>query len=486
MLAARVRLNRVSKSLDQLLGVLRRRLDDPWFLHSMKRLKKEAMANSGGDAFSFADAVKRAARQDAIAETNAAAIDGKGSSGATKKRVVAKNGVFAQFRTARFLNRQRMARVEALERWSLIRESIPEVRAMGSAWWDRELPKVPGHTFFGFHFKEDSAKAAQVALAGGKTLRRLAFRVVHVVLDAAAERPVRALALIAGTALAGIAKDREKRGLAFLKLPEKLRKRSTHPTLPGGEPAVWEEQQQRTWKQTPFQVWMAAKTKGFTEFQTQPPAPAPPVRRKIPSKKLVTPKPPPREEGDASFSPPPRRAVQPVPPRQPPVGRAPPMPPPPTPVPSAVPASHKKAHPSAVPSSHKKTHAPPPPGRETPPSAASTPKPHAKAHTPPPPVKEAPPSVSASTPKSTQAPAPKSAPKSAVADAPVDAPAAAALVAAPAAAPVAAPDASPVAAPKSASKSAPSPAAPKTSAPAVPAPAAPAAKSGEHPPPKTE
>ena len=300
MLAARVRLNRVSKSLDQLLGVLRRRLDDPWFLHSMKRLKKEAMANSGGDAFSFADAVKRAARQDAIAETNAAAIDGKGSSGATKKRVVAKNGVFAQFRTARFLNRQRMARVEALERWSLIRESIPEVRAMGSAWWDRELPKVPGHTFFGFHFKEDSAKAAQVALAGGKTLRRLAFRVVHVVLDAAAERPVRALALIAGTALAGIAKDREKRGLAFLKLPQKLRKRSTHPTLPGGEPAVWEEQQQRTWKQTPFQVWMAAKTKGFTEFQTQPPAPAPPVRRKIPSKELVTPKPPPREEGDAS------------------------------------------------------------------------------------------------------------------------------------------------------------------------------------------
>ena len=63
VLAARVRLHRVSQALDELLAVLRRRLDDPWFLHSMKRLRKEALANAS-DAHSYQDAVKRAATKD--------------------------------------------------------------------------------------------------------------------------------------------------------------------------------------------------------------------------------------------------------------------------------------------------------------------------------------------------------------------------------------------------------------------------------------
>ena len=81
VLAARVRLHRVSQALDELLAVLRRRLDDPWFLHSMKRLRKEALANAS-DAHSYQDAVKRAATKD-VESVAGAGADGSRASAAS-------------------------------------------------------------------------------------------------------------------------------------------------------------------------------------------------------------------------------------------------------------------------------------------------------------------------------------------------------------------------------------------------------------------
>ena len=226
VLAARVRLHRVSQALDELLAVLRRRLDDPWFLHSMKRLRKEALANAS-DAHSYQDAVKRAATKDVES------VAGAGADGKPRKRGVTKRGAFAAFRTARWWERQNALRHEAVERWAMLRDALPEVRALGAGWWDREQPPA-SDAFFGIHFREDSAKAAQVAVAVGKWVRARAHRAAHVVLDAAAERPVRALAAIAMAGLAGVAKERKKAGKP-LRLPgrgggERARRRPRIPS----------------------------------------------------------------------------------------------------------------------------------------------------------------------------------------------------------------------------------------------------------------
>ena len=321
VLAARVRLHRVSQALDELLAVLRRRLDDPWFLHSMKRLRKEAMANSAGDSHSYHDAVKRAATKDVESTAGALApADGK-----PRKRGVTKKGVFAGFRTARWWARQKALRLEAIERWAMLRDALPEVRALGAAWWDREQPHGPKDAFLGIHFREDSAKAAQVAVALLKWIRARANRVAHVVLDAAAERPVRALAVIAMGGLAGVAKDRKKKGKP-LRIPRARRRASLAAAPEDPEPHK---------KQVSGDImrdWMAQKTKEFHTFQTQ----APP---------MPSPRPPPprtkRREGEASSSPP--REETPAPPRQPPRNKH----PPPAPSPPVPPARSPKQKPDA-------------------------------------------------------------------------------------------------------------------------------------------
>ena len=318
VLAARVRLHRVSQALDELLAVLRRRLDDPWFLHSMKRLRKEALANAS-DAHSYQDAVKRAATKDVES------VAGAGADGKPRKRGVTKRGAFAAFRTARWWERQKALRHEAVERWAMLRDALPEVRALGAGWWDREQPPA-SDAFFGIHFREDSAKAAQVAVAVGKWVRARANRAAQVVLDAAAERPVRALAAIAMAGLAGVAKERKKAGKP-LRLPRARRRRARAAAAKDPEPQKVNGDVMRD--------WMAQKTKAFHDFQAQAPAtpasPPPPAARTT------------RREGTYEqivSSPPPPRAARPAPPPQPPRNKHPP-PAPTTPVPPAHPPKPK-------------------------------------------------------------------------------------------------------------------------------------------------
>ena len=381
VLAARVRLYRVSQALDELLAVLRRRLDDPWFLHSMKRLRKEALANAS-DSHSYHDAVKRAATKDVESTAGAVApADGK-----PRKRGVTKRGVFAGFRTARWWARQKALRAEAIERWAMLRDALPEVRALGAAWWDREQPPAKD-AFLGIHFREDSAKAAQVAVALGKWIRARANRVAHVVLDAAAERPVRALAVIAMAGLAGVAKDRKKKGKP-LRIPRARRRRARAAAPEVPEPHKVSGDIMRD--------WMAQKTKEFHTFQTQ----APP---------MPSPRPPPprttRREGEASSSPPPR-AETPAPPRQPPRNKH----PPPAPSPPAPPAHPPKQKPDAG----AKADAPAPVMAPAPSAAApahSASKPGAPVSQPKQTPVSQPKQTLAPTPKQTPAPTPAPTPK---------------------------------------------------------------------------
>ena len=312
VLAARVRLRRVSQALDELLAVLRRRLDDPWFLHSMKRLRKEALAHAS-DAHSYHDAVKRAATEDVESTAGALApTDGK-----PRKRGVTKRGVFAGFRTARWWARQKALRAEAIERWAMLRDALPEVRALGVKWWDREQPPA-SDAFLGIHFKEDGAKAAQVAVAVGTWVRARANRAARVVLDAAAERPVRALAAIAIAGLAGLAKDRERKGRP-LRLPRAWWRRA--------RAAAAEDPEPRNTNGDASRDWTARNTNASRDFGTAP----------LPARVSAS-RPPPaarhtRREGEESSSPPPR-ASRPAPPRQPPKNKRAPSAPPPAPAPA--------------------------------------------------------------------------------------------------------------------------------------------------------
>ena len=384
VLAARVRLHRVSQALDELLAVLRRRLDDPWFLHSMKRLRKEALANAS-DAHSYQDAVKRAATKDVES------VAGAGADGKPRKRGVTKRGAFAAFRTARWWARQKALRHEAVERWAMLRDALPEVRALGAAWWDREQPHGPKDAFLGIHFREDSAKAAQVAVALLKWIRARANRVAHVVLDAAAERPVRALAVIAMGGLAGVAKDRKKKGKP-LRIPRARRRRASLAAAPE-DPGPHKKQVSGDI----MRDWMAQKTKEFHTFQTQaPPMPSPrppPARTK-------------RREGEASSSPP--REETPAPPRQPPRNKH----PPPAPSPPVPPARSPKQKPDAG----AKADAPAPVMAPAPAAAApahSASKPTAPVSQPKQTPVSQPKQTPVSQPKQTPAPTPKPTPASA-------------------------------------------------------------------------
>ena len=182
VLAARVRLRRVSEALDELLSVLRRRLDDSWFQNNMRKLRKEAMARSS-DSHSYHDAVKAAATT---------AIDAKNR----------KKGILGGLRTARLWARKAVMREEAIERWDLVRRAVPVVVAEGVAWWERE-PPPPRRG----RFQIDSAKAMQDVERGfGRVVSdaRAAAR-------AAAEHPARAAAGGAVALFAALVGARAKR-----------------------------------------------------------------------------------------------------------------------------------------------------------------------------------------------------------------------------------------------------------------------------------
>ena len=254
VLAARVRLHRVSQALDELLAVLRRRLDDPWFLHSMKRLRKEALANAS-DAHSYQDAVKRAATKDVESVAGAGATGSRASaaspSAAPSPRSGPRAGGSAKTRCATrrsSAGRCSVTRSRRCARW---------VPAGGTA--SSRPPRTP----LGIHFREDSAKAAQVAVAVGKWVCARAHRAAHVVLDAAAERPVRALAAIAMAGLAGVAKERKKAGETAAAPPAR-RRRARAAAAKDPEPQKMNGDVMRD--------WMAQKTKAFHDFQAQAPA----------------------------------------------------------------------------------------------------------------------------------------------------------------------------------------------------------------------
>ena len=353
VLAARVRLRRVSQALDELLAVLRRRLDDPWFLHSMKRLRKEALAHAS-DSHSYHDAVKRAATKDVESSAGALApADGK-----PRARGVTKRGVFAGFRTARWWARQEALRLEAIERWAIVRDALPEVRALGAEWWDREQPPA-SDAFLGIHFREDSAKAAQVAVAVGQWVRARANRVAQVVFDAAAERPVRTLAAIAMAGLAGLARDRKKKGKP-LRLPRARRRRAPA--------AAAEDPEPRKMSGDAMRDWVAQRTKAFHDFQTQ--SSATPASQPPPAARTT------RREGEESSSLPPR-AVTPTPPPQPPRNKH----PPPAPPPPVSPARPPKPKPDVGAKADAPATAPVPAA----PSARSASKPETPTLPPPPP-----------------------------------------------------------------------------------------------------
>ena len=187
MLAARVRLRRVSDALDELLSVLRRRLDDSWFQNNMRKLRKEAMARVS-DSHSYHDAVKAAAKKEMDAKSNR------------------KKGILGGFRTARLWARKAVMREEAIERWDLVRRAVPTVVAEGAAWWDRD-PPTPKRG----RFQIDSAKAMQDVERGFGRVVADARAVAKAAARAAAERPARAAAGGAVALFAALVGARAKR-----------------------------------------------------------------------------------------------------------------------------------------------------------------------------------------------------------------------------------------------------------------------------------
>ena len=80
VLAARVRLRRVSDALEELLVVLRRRLDDAWFQQNTKRLRREAQRQSS-DAYSYHDAIRAAAVISSEVKLNRGRFKNRGAAG---------------------------------------------------------------------------------------------------------------------------------------------------------------------------------------------------------------------------------------------------------------------------------------------------------------------------------------------------------------------------------------------------------------------
>jgi len=194
-----VRLRRVSDALEELLVVLRRRLDDAWFQQNTKRLRREAQRQSS-DAYSYHDAIRAAAVISSEVKLNR---------GRFKHRGAASGGgvsgpLFGRARAHRLWARQRAAREAAIERWEIIREALPGVVAAGAAWWDRPASPARPNRLFGMVDEDAVAEAA-----------RDASRVAARCLLEAAKRPVRtvagALACAATLALGWRAKKRRGR-----------------------------------------------------------------------------------------------------------------------------------------------------------------------------------------------------------------------------------------------------------------------------------
>ena len=187
VLAARVRLRRVSDALEELLVVLRRRLDDAWFQQNTKRLRREAQRQSS-DAYSYHDAIRAAAVISSEVKLNRGRF----------------KNLFGRARAHRLWARQRAAREAAIERWEIIREALPGVVAAGPAWWDRPASPARSNRLFGMVDEDAVAEAA-----------RDASRVAARCLLEAAKRPVRtvagALACAATLALGWRAKKRRGR-----------------------------------------------------------------------------------------------------------------------------------------------------------------------------------------------------------------------------------------------------------------------------------
>ena len=112
VLAARVRLMRVSVALSGLLDVLRRRLDDPWFQRNTKKMRKEYSSGI------YVDVVKQAA---ARADSEEAKT----------------YGVFAGLRRRQLRNKRASASKAARARWLKVQRQVPVVVEEGKAWWDR-------------------------------------------------------------------------------------------------------------------------------------------------------------------------------------------------------------------------------------------------------------------------------------------------------------------------------------------------------------
>ena len=201
VLAARVRLRRVSDALEELLVVLRRRLDDAWFQQNTKRLRREAQRQSS-DAYSYHDAIRAAAVISSEVKLNRGRFKNRGAAGSGAAFWVHSSGARARTGCGRGSARAREA---AIERWEIIREALPGVVAAGAAWWDPGPRRPRGRTgCSGWWTRDAVAEAA-----------RDASRVAARCLLEAAKRPVRtvagALACAATLALGWRAKKRRGR-----------------------------------------------------------------------------------------------------------------------------------------------------------------------------------------------------------------------------------------------------------------------------------
>ncbi len=142
VLAARVRLMRVSVALSGLLDVLRRRLDDPWFQRNTKQMRKEYSSGI------YVDIVKQAA---ARADSEEAKT----------------YGVFAGLRRRQLRARRASASKAARARWLKVQRTVPAAVEEGRAWWDKPHHEKT-HGFFSWETPMETLE--DLAESGNKFL----------------------------------------------------------------------------------------------------------------------------------------------------------------------------------------------------------------------------------------------------------------------------------------------------------------------------
>ena len=142
VLAARVRLMRVSVALSGLLDVLRRRLDDPWFQRNTKQMRKEYSSGI------YVDIVKQAA---ARADSEEAKT----------------YGVFAGLRRRQLRARRASASKAARARWLKVQRTVPAAVKEGRAWWDKPHHEKT-HGFFSWETPMETLE--DLAESGNKFL----------------------------------------------------------------------------------------------------------------------------------------------------------------------------------------------------------------------------------------------------------------------------------------------------------------------------